>query len=129
MTMGTSGPMDFRMQTLLKVNIITSLFSLPTLQCPEVDLHASEENCVISVCFHKYHNFHHISNNVPGYVCNHGSLRERDAASENALGTLLRDHALNHCVISPTERHVVTGGRDVTARKYKSMCGRDSGSF
>ncbi len=26
---------------------------------------------------------------VPGYVCNHGSLRERDAASEDALGTPL----------------------------------------
>ncbi len=68
--------------------------------------------------------------NVPGYSCNHGSQRERNAASKNALGTPLCSHALKH-VCNPSEGIPadVTGGDDVATRKYKSTCGGDSGSF
>ncbi len=48
--------------------------------------------------------------NVPGYACNHGSPRERDAAS-NAMGNAISDIQLwIICVISTNDGQDVMGG-------------------
>ncbi len=67
--------------------------------------------------------------NVPGYVCSHGSQREREAVLET-LRRLMCSHALKHeCYPSEVIPADVTGGDDVATRKYKSTCVGDSSSF
>ncbi len=64
--------------------------------------------------------------NAPGYICNHGSQRERDAASERFGNdpVLSRSETCNPSEGIPAD---VTGGDDVATRKYKSTCVGDNG--
>ncbi len=48
-----------------------------------------------------------LEGNVPGYVCNHGSPRERDAASQGHISGIPTRALLNSWKLTPAARHVL----------------------
>ncbi len=114
---------------------VTSVIPQPVILqafCPPPFWDAEQEklNCVCPVQALKIFSLVSRGGKRPRLSMLHGSLRERDAASNDTLGTPLCSHALTY-MCNPSEGIPadVTSGDDIATRKYKSTCGEDSGSF